>query len=179
MTAAASARALVPTRVETLLGVIRPDREDRLHALLRAARLGEAGAAAQLRASVRAAAWDCGAAITNGVIVPIPPHLPAPTGVVVGLVAQALSNARGWPVESEALVRHLPVPEAKAGGVRDARAEQRSLRWRMPAAGDVIVLVDDVVRSGATLVAAERTIRAAGDDRPIVCIVVCRVDEGA
>jgi predicted amidophosphoribosyltransferase len=170
--AGAPVRTGIPT--EAILGALRVGSEDRLHMLLRTARAGDADALAQLAEMIRLAARDPYRDLVTGFIVPVPAHLPGSRGRVVEVAAQELSLARGWPVRTGALLRLRPVVEAKAGGVRDPDAEAPSLRWRPPDDPGVIVLVDDVVRSGGTLLAAERAIRAAGEHRPIVAIVVCR-----
>ena len=110
--------------------------------------------------------------ITEAVVVPVPRHLPGPAHPLLTTVSGEIAAVRGWNEADDALRRIGHAPEAKAGGIRDPQIEAATLEWRVPPHEGVIVLIDDVVRTGATLRACAVAIRAAGDLRTVVAIAV-------
>lgn len=163
------ARPEVP--IELVLGSFAIGRSDGLHALLQAARSGDPAAMAAVLGRVRRSASSMQAEVGSGVVIPVPGHLPGLSGRLVVPVAEEIAAGRGWRHVGDALSRRCEAPEAKAGGRRDVRAEAATLEWRAPQ-GAVIVLVDDVVRTGSTIRACAEAIRATGDERRVVAIAL-------
>jgi predicted amidophosphoribosyltransferase len=165
----------VPTRI--VVGTLSIDAVDGRHALIRAARNGDRAAVDNVLAQVRDAAPLMWAAITDAVVIPVPPHKPEPSHhPLLQAVAREVALARRWHEAPDALRRVRPAPEGKAGGARAPVSEARTLEWRRPHLGRVIVLVDDVVRTGATLRACASAIRRHGDRRQVVAIVLAATD---
>lgn len=163
-------RAAVPTRI--LLGSFSADDPDPLHDLLRAARAGDANALAQMIDRVRIAAPEVWPEVRGAIVIAVPGHLPGPANQFVVAVAETLATVRGWDHRRDSLRRMRPAPEAKTGAPRDQTAEATTLGWAPHVQGTAIVLVDDVIRSGTTLAACSRAIRATGDPRRVVAIVL-------
>ena len=159
----------VPTR--TVLGAFDPAGSDPLHDLVRAARRGEPAALRFVIHELRLAIPRMWPSI-DGVVVPVPGHLPGDPNQLVLTAARQVAEQRRWSFVDDALVRRLPAPEGKRATTRDVTAESDTLAWNPVQRGGTVVLVDDVVRTGATLAACVDAVRRAGDVRPIVAIVL-------
>jgi Phosphoribosyl transferase domain len=155
-----------------LLGSFAVAGEDPLHALIRAARGGDPRAVSEVIDRTRGAAPSCWPRVTDAVVVPVPGHVPGAAAPLLLAVARELADARGWTCADDALRRRHPAPEAKSAPPREPGAEAGTLEWRSPPRGRTVVLVDDVVRTGATLAACVAAIRAALDDREVVAVVL-------
>ena len=166
----------VPTHV--LLGSFIRSGQDPLHELIRGARSGDEDAVDRLLNAVRDAAGSAWGDIADAVVVAVPGHLEGGALGLVTAMARVVAEARGWSVATDDLGRARAVGEAKAGDARDTAAELESLAWRAGAASsaEVIVLVDDVVRTGETLRACVAAIRAAGDPRRVVAVVAAQAE---
>jgi hypothetical protein len=95
------------------------------------------------------------------------------------LVAALASRFPALRVAPGALVRVADAPAALGAAERDPAAESSTLAWRpglVPSAATTLLLVDDVVRSGATLAAA--VLAAPPSIAPrIVPVAVFRAEE--
>lgn len=119
---------------------------------------------------------------TAEVIVPVPLHY---TRLVMrgfnqsGWLAQAVAKASGTPVLVDALVRTRPTP-SQAGLARRARRRNVTGAFRVRKgregriAGAHVLLVDDVLTTGATLSACTRALKRAGA-RQVDVLVLARV----
>jgi ComF family protein len=92
------------------------------------------------------------------------------------LLAQELSRLRGVPWDATALVRVKRTPQ-QVGLTRDQRQYNMAAAFKVPEAGRAriedrkIVLVDDVITTGATANACARVLKAAGAARVDVLAV--------
>ena len=162
--------AAVPTRI--LLGIFAADLADPLHALVRAARTGDGVALPEVVDRIRLVAWTAWPEIESAVIVGVPGHRPGPVNRLILEVAGELAVIRGWNHDRGALRRWRLAPEAKLGGPRDSMADAATMKWVSAGGGETIILLDDVLRTGSTLQACAATVRAAGDCRRIVGLVI-------
>jgi len=167
----------VPTTV--LLGSFPVGAEGGLHALIRDARQGQPAALEVVLRAVAAAADHVWPEIGRGLVYPVPGHLAGGFSPLVRAAAEIIARRRGWELDLDGLVRLRPSPEAKLGGPRDPEAEAQTL-WVRPRAStfrqapQTIVLVDDIVRSGASLIACAEAVRRSGVDGRVVAAAISR-----
>jgi hypothetical protein len=159
----------VPVRI--LLGSFSIGVADELHDLVRAAHEGKPEAVSTVLERVRRAARLVWPHIPEALVVPVPGHMPGPVHPLLRAISAEIATVRGWD-QADVLRRRRPGPEAKAGGDRDPEAEATTLEVRRPTSPAAIVLVDDVVRTGASLRACVGAIRAGGDGRVVVAVVL-------
>jgi hypothetical protein len=162
--------ANVATRI--LLGTFSAGLADPLHVLVRAARTGDHVAVSEVIDRVRLVAWAAWPDIESAVVVAVPGHLPGPANPLILEVADELAVIRGWRHVRDALRRISPAPEAKAGGAHDAAADAATIAWEPAQGYEAVVLLDDVVHTGATLRSCAASIRAAGDRRRLVAMAL-------
>ena len=93
------------------------------------------------------------------------------------LLAKPISRATGWPVEP--LLRRVKNTPAQAGLTRAARRRNVAGAFRAASAerlrGQRVLLIDDVLTTGATAAAAAATLRRAGAAR-VAVLTLARVD---
>ena len=120
------------------------------------------------------------------VLVPVPLHrarLARRRFNQAALLARWVSERSGVPTDLFSLVRVKPTPP-QVGLTRTQRAANVQGAFRVPAeargavGGKAVVLIDDVMTSGATINAASRALRRAGASRVDV-LVFARVVTGA
>jgi len=91
------------------------------------------------------------------------------------VIARALAQSRGLPLDESSLVRTFHTPRHRAG--MDSRARRESVdaafEVRRPRLikGERLLLVDDVYTSGATVSACARALRAAGAEEVFVLTI--------
>ena len=169
-----SRRVDVPTAV--LLGSFVLGTTDHLHELIRAARGGTPAAMRKITEAIRRTSGGVWPEITDAVVVPVPRHVPGPAHRLVMATCAEVGRTRRWPVATDALLRTRSASEGKAGGARDPEAEANTLTWIASTPGSVIVLVDDVLRSGATIQACAMAVRASGDQRTLLALALARAE---
>ncbi|HVO31649.1 MAG TPA: phosphoribosyltransferase family protein, partial [bacterium] len=135
---------------------------------------GRTGLAAPLGALVAHAAEQLPEAPERVVAVPMPaPRLAARGFNQAALLARAVGREMALPFDAAALVRRADAPRqargsraTRAANVRDAfAADPRAVEGR------VVLLVDDVLTTGATANAGARALRAAGARSVLVATV--------
>jgi hypothetical protein len=168
-------------RLAVLLGPFRVEQEDDLHALIQAARRGNPRAVETVLAAVAAAVPEAWPDLGTALVYAVPGHLPGGSNPLVEAAAATIAAGRGWRLDPAALTRSRPSPEGKLGGERVPTSESSTLS--VIASGSAradrrepIVLVDDVVRSGASLLACAEAVQRSSDARLIVAIVIGRAD---
>jgi hypothetical protein len=164
----------VPTAI--LLGSFSLDGDDPLHDLVRSARTGDPEAVLEALRQVRRSITAVWPEVTDATVVPVPRHVPGPANRLVMATCEEIAVTRGWRVGWDALRRTRPAPEGKAGGMRDPETEAGTLTWAGATPGPVIVLVDDVVRTGASIQACGRAVRARGDKRTLLAVALARAE---
>ena len=144
-----------------------------LHDLARAARSGDSAAleamAAVLLAGVAREAPDLLAA--EGVtVVPMAGHLAGTASGPAEGLARGLCIARpGW-LEAPGPERLADAPAASVAGERDPAQEAATLRWPGVRGRGPVLLVDDVVRTGASLEAARLAAPARLRERLVAAV---------
>jgi phosphoribosylpyrophosphate synthetase len=164
----------LPTAV--LLGSFSLEAPDQLHDLVRSARSGSPEAALEVRSRVRSAIRVVWPDITDATLVPVPRHVPGSAHSLVVAICDEIARARNWLIAGDALRRIEPAPEGKAGGERDVESEATTVTWTRSRPGGVVVLVDDVIRTGATLQACVRAVRASGDGRTLLAVALAQAE---
>lgn len=129
-----------------------------IHDLVRAFRAGDEAAFEKVLALVRAGlareAPDVASA-DDVVLAVIPGHRAGSAPGPMARLAAAIADDRpGWRVEAGLVARVADAPEGKNAPARDAGAEAATLHWGPVPGGGPVLLLDDVVRTGASLEAA-------------------------
>ncbi|HEY4754397.1 MAG TPA: hypothetical protein VIH37_14030 [Candidatus Limnocylindrales bacterium] len=130
------------------------------HDLMRRFRAGDDDAFEAVLALVRDGLTRVGAAMASPddevLVVPMPGHRAGDdaTTALQRLAEVLVAGRPGWRAGTRCLRRVADAPEGKQGGPRDAASEAGTLRWSDVLDGARVLLLDDVVRTGASLEAA-------------------------
>jgi len=161
--ACASFRRDGPSELHDLARALRAGDEEPLDAVVAVVFAGLAREAPELLASA------------DAVLVPMAGHL---AGTVSGparrLVERLGATGPGWAF-GPGPERIVDAPRAMDVGARDAAAEAASLRWPPVAGRGPVLLIDDVVHTGASLEAAWLAAPRSLRDR-LVALVAFRAD---
>lgn len=113
---------------------------------------------------------------TIDVIVPIPPSDQSRPRQPVSEVGRAIGEILGIPVDESYLVKSKPTPKLKDITDYDERLTllRDAFRVDLRYARRVVLLFDDLYRSGATLGTATRVIRYAGLARAILVLALTK-----
>jgi hypothetical protein len=128
------------------------------HDLVRAFRAGDAAAFVAVRsllvAGLEREAPDLWVE-PRAIVVSMPGHLADSRSPALDRLATALADGQaGWQAGGGVLERVADGPAAKDGRPRDPAAEAATLRWGPVPGTGAVVLLDDVVHTGASLEAA-------------------------
>ena len=110
-------------------------------------------------------------------LVPVPGHRPGTASPVPVKWTMDLARGRAWVVPAPPPLRRVhAVAPAKDRGVRAPNREEASLRWTEASpSGSTVLLIDDVIASGATLRSCAAAIRRdSGGDREFRALVLGR-----
>lgn len=160
----------VPTTIA--LGAFAAGEGSPLHALIRRFRAGdEAAYRVAFDAAARALVDRADQLPAGSLLVAVPSHSPDDTHRPLDrLVADLAAHTDRTVAGPRWLRRVREVPEAKLVWTDPARLAG-SLRWDAPRPSRSIVLVDDVIRSGATIEACLTTIAAASPSTRVALVL--------
>lgn len=160
----------VPTAIALGMFVVGDDSP--LHALIRQFRTGDETAyRVALDAAARALAERQDSIPGPGLLVAVPSHSPDQARRPLDRLVSELAAYGNWVAPAESpLSRVFVVPEAKLERADPTRLAA-SLRWAPRRQSGLIVLVDDVIRSGATIAACVAAIRAANPSATVSLIL--------
>jgi hypothetical protein len=138
-------------------GSFRRDRPSELHELARAARSGDPAALEAMAALVEGALTREAPELLTArdvALVPMAGHRAATASGPAAQLAERLGAGHpAWRI-GVGPVRLADAPLARDADTRDPRAEASTIRWHEVTGDGPVVIVDDVVRSGASLEAA-------------------------
>lgn len=142
-----------------------------LHALIRRFRAGDEDSYRIVHDAAAPALVERQDSIPSpGLLVAVPSHSPGEARRPLDRLVSGLAAYGNWVAPAEpSLSRVLLVPEAKLERADPMRLAA-SLRWVPPRQSGPIVLVDDVIRSGATVAACVDAIRATNPSATVALI---------